>query len=727
MPVSINRFSEIATRRDVHGTGVVTLDARQDVRVNRSRFRLVRWIRNSGVGRRVRNRTTVDAFLHSIQHHYGRDVTSRMDLRQLRDIRSRGKPLHVRHIRAAIGEADMVADGVKMVKSSNIGALIEENVAASAYLAFPGGEDLAREVRDRVDVTRVEATLSQNQVYMEDKGRLTGDYSLPTARRLVGLAVRDSTRDVFLSGYGLATGRGVEYGKLQDIVDRHPLARKVKERYGLGFDASGASGALYRALSAKLSDRLGEVVENPGSAAGSGTVKERIDQALRETAGKVVGEFLEERVEALDQLYGMHARGEIKTEDMASYGVDGAFSLARVVLQYRIPPGMLPRLNRMRSETPNDLGDLAAADRTMEHKVSVLARFGGVVEEFLSGLSEEDERSYKSEWDSTLNLLHDCGRFLLEGKVSADAESRIRHAVSADQSGSDVRDLFKGVAGMRGGMYGKDAKAAQWAAAQARLDCMAKASVALLGPDAPAMIEPYTPSAAGVLNAMRNCGLEIPPPGDPRVEHSGKGSFSRPAIEMAEREMQEDLHREGQVESRRYPGFLAEAVEDFSRADFTVDGTSIERGNADAVVDGIRKFCTDDQNNTDGRLCNIVGQLVFQRSNSMALLRFAFGNGTPGDTNTLVKAAPFLGMPAFGTSRSEYSISRNADGNVLVRIRTTGRAKHLNYHDGRQQFLDGDRSRISIEIEIEVDARNCSARVADMRYDYHFVPTDREP
>ena len=647
-----------------------------------------------------------------------------MDFRRLRAVQDGGRPLHVRHVRAAIREADMVADGVQMVKSSDIEKLLDEKAAEAVYRVLPGGEELAREVRNRVDVDSIERNLSERQFHMHGRSALTGEYSLFAARKLVSLAMNDAWKDIFLSGYGIETAQGLEHGKIQELVDNHPAFLALQAKYGLTFDARQASDYLYKNLSEKLSNKLYQMGRHPGSVPGDGTVRKRMEEALAETANRVIGEFFEGRAEALAHLYGMQERGEIRPEDMASKGADESEGLASVVLDRRIPPGVLTKLYGLRGKVPDNLGDLVDVNCTMEQKVRVLAQLGDVIEELFDGLSEEDRRNYSPGQDSKLTFVHDCGRFLLHGKVSSQTESAIRDAVATDSPGSDLLELYQGIAGMRGGMYDAEAIRAHWEHANVPLDSMAMTGVAMLGPDSPPLIGRYSTGAVRVLNAMRDCGFKIPPPGDPRVENSGKGSFSEQARAMAETEMLEDLSRENQRESTKYPGFLAEAVEDYSRANYSVGGASVERGNADAVVESIRDFCTDDENNLDPKLCNIVGQLVYQRSDSMALLRLAFGNGGSGDTERLWKSAPFLGMAVFASTGSHYDISRNPQGNVVVHISASGSAKQLDYYRNGQQLLDPERSRIAFDVYVEVDPVSYSARVSDMTYDYHFVPTE---
>ena len=728
MPVSISQFSDVATRPEVSGTGVVTVDAAQDVRLVQSRFRLVRWIRNAGIGRRSLNRASVGAFIRSLESHYGSEVTSRMDLRRLREVHSRGRPLHVRHIRAAITEADLVADGLGMVRSSNIQRLVEENVGNAAYASLPGGEELAQELRDHADIAGVGKELADRQAYMhKSRGGFDGNYSLGTARRLVGLALSDAGRDLFLSGYGIRTVQGSTFDKLQAVVDRHPATQAFSEKYGVEFSASRASSALHRTLSEKLPDTLNKALRDPASLPGDGPIRQRIEQAVDEVAERIVGNFIQERAEALDRLYDMYDKGEIRSDDFSSFGGDSASSLPYVVLHHRIPPEMLPALYDMRNRVPDGLADLASQDCTMEHKIRVLGEFGEVIGEIFRGLSNDDRNRYSPGPDSKLNFMSDCGRFLLEGKLSSREESEIRAAARSQVTESEFADLLRGLAALRGGMYRPDATPAHWAGAGERIDDMALAAVVLLAPYVPKIVGPYTPAAGNVVTAMRNCGFEIPPPGNPEVEQSGSGKFSQAALEVAEAEMREDLARQNQIESTRYPGFLAEPIEDYSRSAYTVSGTLVEWGDTDAVVAGIRNICTDANNNTDWTLCKIVGQLAYQRSDSMATRRMAFGSGGESDTSEFLRTAPFPGNLVFSNNRSGYEISKKPDGNILVRIKTGGVAKRLDSSGSEHQYLDQEKSTVAFDTTVEVDAKSHAARVVDMRYQFHFVPTDEEP
>ena len=671
----------------------------------------------------------------SLEQHYGPKVTSRMDLRELRKLQERGRPLYVRHVREAMKDADIVVDGLKMIGSSDVEGMVEERVRGAAYADQPGGDDLAREVRKRIDVGDIEKQWLKDHGDMYEAGRATGESSLLTTTQLVGQAANDAVKDLFLFGYGLKTIQGTEFGKLQEVVDSHPVVHELRAKYGLEFDASRATGALYQSLAKELGSTLRSATKHPELLPDGGSIKERIGKAVDEAAERVVDEFIWERSEALERLHDLHAEGRVQADGGQSQPSVGDGKLADVVLHHRIPPGMLGELCRLRNAMPGDLGDLVSTSTSMERKVEAVAEFGNVLGELYEGISEEDTSRYMPDPDAKLDFIHDCGRFLLEGKLSTDAESAIREAVRPGASNGDVAELLHGIANMRGGMYEPGSRGDRWAAATVPLERMSMATVGLLGPDAPPLMGTYTSADSRLLTAMRNCGLMIPPPGDPRAEQSGTGTFSRLAMEAAEREMLEDVakysldnpDKAASRESKEYPGFLREAVVDFNRSNYIVDGMAVEYGDVGAVVRNIREFCNDGNGNPDRGLLNVVGQLVSQRANSMALLRFAGGHDESTDRTKLLTTAPILGLPAFEGTGNTYEVGRKGDGDVVVHIRNAGQGQVLIFDGTEQQYLDADRSTIGLDIYVEIDAMSYLPRVTDMTYEYHFVPSDQEP
>ena len=724
MPVSFDRFSDIASRAKIRDSGIVTVDSRHDLKLSQSRFRLVRWVADRGVGKRLQNRRSVGSFISSLQNHYGTEVTSRMDFRHLQGLQDKGKPLHVRDIKAAISEADMVADGVKLVKSSDIEGLMDERIAQTAYFTLPGGKDLAHEVRSKVDIPGVQQQFAQTVRRSSAQGALSGGGNLRNMAGWCDMAISQAQKDVFLTGYGVKTAHGQQFDRLQQIFDRHPQVQALYQQYGVKFSASRASGALYDTLSEKLSSKLYDAMHRPEQLPGEGPVRERVERAVNQVAEQVVDRFIRDRAEALERLHELHARGEIGTEDMGSFKSDSHRSLADVVLHHRIPASMLSPLNALRSRVPDNLGDLSSTDHSMEHKIQVLEQFGEALNGIYTDVSEADFEKYLSGEENKNSYTMDCGRFLLEGKLAADDEAAIRHAVITDPHGSGLLELCQGIADMRGATYGLTANDDHWAAAKYPLDKMLMAAMVLLGGDVVPPADEYTQGAANVLNALRNCGIDAPPPDEHQVEQSGKGAFSRPALEIAQNELEEDL-AQVMSESKEHPGFPEEAITDFDRATYIIDDKTIERGDVDGVVGDIRNMCVDGRGNPDDRMLDIIGKLVYQRTVALGMNRFTSGMDTnENDTASLLKTAPFMGLPSAGFNTT-YRVSKN-DGGAVVHILCEGPANALNHPRG-VQILDADRSQIAFDLTIEINARDYSAKLTGMNYEYRLVPDGKEP
>ncbi|MCY4210774.1 MAG: hypothetical protein OXE97_07000 [Gammaproteobacteria bacterium] len=105
MSVSLNQFSDAIARANVRDRDVVTVTKQNNLKLGSSRFRLLRWVTASGIGKRLRNRRTVDAFIHSLQQNFGENVVGKMNLGHLQQLRSRGKPLNVRFVKAYLDNA----------------------------------------------------------------------------------------------------------------------------------------------------------------------------------------------------------------------------------------------------------------------------------------------------------------------------------------------------------------------------------------------------------------------------------------------------------------------------------------------------------------------------------------------------------------------------------------------------------------------------------------------
>ena len=744
MAISLTRFSNVADQARIQDRGIVTVGSRQDVRLNQSRFRLVRWIANSGIGKHATNRRAVGSFVDALENHYGRRVMSHLSLDHLRNLQGSGKPLHMRVVRAAIREANETVDSLKLAESSRLGKLMDEHVESFAYLALPEGRALADEVRSKADVAWAYQEFADIQLRRSKSGELSGDLSLFTARRWAKLALSAAHEDMFLTGYGIrtnlsekyraelvperlsATGRSEwharQYEKLQDVLNGNPQARSLFAKYGLGFDASRLSGALYADLDEKLRSVAREALTHPERLPGDGPVKDRIEQAIRQKTERMVADFVRDRADAVERWYDMHRDGQTYPGDIPQLTANERAGLADVVLHRRIPPAAVPGLCALRSRVPGDLRPLTRVGHGMEDTIQVLNQLGKVVDEASTVLSDKDFRDYAAGERNRTIYADDCSRFLLEGKWSADDDFTIRHALKTDMPGANIVELCHGIAGLRDEMQRSESPRNDWSWAKGSLDGMANAVEGLLGRDAPPLMGAYTSRAGNVLDAMRNCGIFMPPPALRDAVRSGKGSFSQPGLAIAQTELQENLNQ-NKERSTRFPEYPGEAVRDLDRADFVVGDRKLERGDVDGIVEGIRKLCVDREGNRDERLLNIVAQLVYQRSNSLAQRRLATGaDADEVDRDSKLKSAPFIGHPSADYA-STYSVSRSGEDTVRVVVEQKGAPHALACPDeDASRVLDRGESRFAFDVTMEIDTRDYSTTLAGMSYDFKLVP-----
>ena len=83
-----------------------------------------------------------------------------------------------------------------------------------------------------------------------------------------------------------------------------------------------------------------------------------------------------------------------------------------------------------------------------------------------------------------------------------------------------------------------------------------------------------------------------------------------------------------------------------------------------------------------------------------------------------------MGLPSAGFNTT-YRVSKN-DGGAVVHILCEGPANALNHPRGIQ-ILDADRSHIAFDLTIEINARDYSAQLTGMNYEYRLVPDGKEP
>ena len=740
MPISFEQFSKIAELTDIHARDIVSIDSRQDLRVGRSRFRLVRWVLDSGIGRHLKNRRTVRAFSNSLRSRFGSEFMDKFDAPALQALERSGKPLRVRDIKA-------VLDTAQLDKSNALESLINEHVNEHIRVDLHAPEDgqaLLDEIIAKVDMDELKQNAASNLALMEARGTNLPPIILGAAENNVEGAVNQALDEIFLVGYAETKTGGRQFDRLQQCLDQHPLARRLYERGGPRFVASRLSPELHESLSIKLHKAIMAGIKDPGDLpAGAGTIKEKMTARLDQVTSKVVGRFVEERISVLEQMEqlqqappGHNERiGELIDKTAASTGFN------HVVLNNRVPPSILPQLFELHAQVPDNLVDLASAQHGVEHKVQLLQQFAGVLSELKPKVFEQasvaDRETYLASADDRALREEVCSRFLLEGKLSdVGSSGAVKNALLGPDSGlSQLHGtVFSLLAECR-----KKGNEFWGEAAEAPLtDLMKTIQMVTEFTKIKGSTREYHHIAGDILSALRNSGIEVPPPDNLNVEQSGEGAFSQAAQQYVETGISQGL-REFGVASADYPGFVDQAIRDFNRANYSVDGTQIKRTDEngggrkaedirDDVTAGVRSFCTDVKGELDGRMLDTVGRLINQRSFSPVMGCFSPGMDAG---KSLLRTAPFRGIPSGETSvqnssSSSYSLSRSDDGNVIAELGLRQKTKVLQHLDSLV-FLDPDQSELQVNLKLEIDAGDYSVKVTDMNYRFHFVPAEASP
>ena len=543
--IELDRFSDLLKARNLRDTDVLTVTNRDNLKLKSSRFPMLRWIANSGVGKRSSNRKTVGLFMDAMKNQFGRELVEKMELDSLQDLQRRGKPLNVRHVRNSVEQAVRLQYDASAVVDE-----IERNISNSAYSSAPGGVELAREVRDRIDFP----TLFKNlQTDLDDYRGPNPTWSVVPniVGRVASSAHNEAFGQIFLSGYGVQED-GMGTGRLQRLIEELPETGQLSAEYGLTLDSSRMPPAFFEELGVKLQRKVDEAMLHPERlTAGSADdpVKTRLAQQLSRTAEQLVQQYMQERLQALGALRqtlepdtagsaaGREPSGSAGLEpgSVAAQEPGGAAErdtvaseqpsagLYQNILHSRIPASQVPRLMALRQKMPNELDALASPGHSLDDKFGLLHEFGGLVVRTITDMTPADQAKYAPGPES-LYFMEDCANFLKQETLSEDAAAKIRQTLCAGP-GADLPDLYQSLqdikyAAERNSADGELKTDPVWGEAYRAVEQVDAAYKQFPGYlqmlDGIDLSENrlYTDAALPACQAMRDCGINVPPPVD---------------------------------------------------------------------------------------------------------------------------------------------------------------------------------------------------------------------
>ena len=516
--VKLDHFSDLTRARNLRDTDVLTVTNRDNLKLKGSRFPMLRWIVNSGVGKRSSNRKTVDLFMHAMQDQFGRELVEKMELGSLRELQRRGKPLNVRHVRNSVEQAVRLQYDAAVVADE-----IERDISNSAYAAGPGGLELAREVRDGIDFSTLFKNLQTDLNNYRGPDRIWS--VIPNiVGRLASAAHNEAFKHIFLSGYGVRED-GMGTGRLQHIIDELPETGLLFAEYGMRLDSSKMPPAFFDELGVKLQRKVAEAMLQPDRlTAGSAddSFKSRLRQQVSQTAEQLTRQYLQERLQALGALRQTLETGAGATHERAPVDKPSA-GLYQRILHSRIPAGQVPRLMALRTEMPNDLDTLASPNHSLDDKFRLLHQFGALIVRTITDMTPEDQVKYAPGPES-LYFMEDCANFLKQEKLSEAAAARIRQALCAEPA-ADLAGLYQSLQDIK---YAAECNSTDgelktdpvWGEAYRAIEQVDAAYqqfpgyAQMLGGMDMADNRLYTAAALPAYHALRSLGIKLPPPAD---------------------------------------------------------------------------------------------------------------------------------------------------------------------------------------------------------------------
>jgi len=518
MTINLNQFSDLLGARSLRDTDTLAVTDRDNLKLRNSRFPMLRWIVNSGIGKRATNRKTVDTFLRAMENQFGAQLLEKMQLDSLRELQRRGKPLHVRHVRSSVEQATRLQGDAAAVVDE-----LERQFGKAPYAALPGGRELTQAVRDHIDFDSLFRNLQADCDNYRGREQIWA--ALPSmVERLATTAHNEAVRKIFLGGYGIRQGAADTTNRLQAMVEELPETGKLSADFGLSFDTSRMPPAFFEKLSGKLQKTVERAMARPEHLAtgdNADSIMTRVQQAVRLTAETTVRQYLQQRLEALQALRQAQS-GDLAASAGAATAAAAADGLYEQALYNRIPASQAPRLLALREEMPQDLGALATADRDLNAKFQLLHQFGALVLRIITDMTPEEQQTYASGPDDSVDFMEECSNFLKYGKLDDAAAAQLRQALGAG-AGSELTDLYQTLQDIK---YAAECNADDaspkadpvWGEAYRAVEQVDAAFKQLPGyPELAGAIDmaddrPYAQAALPVYQAMRNCGITLPPP-----------------------------------------------------------------------------------------------------------------------------------------------------------------------------------------------------------------------
>ena len=676
--------------------------------------RAARWL---GSFRTARNRAVAGRFVQSLRSEYGAELAGHVLSSTGLDARIvRGKPLHVRHIRQAVGQADMLLGSVRTANAA-LGRTYGKSVAGESGLSLVRIKmnDIVRSsfpsrptVGDLVSAEEIAAKVEEAVTAAGRGGRhfVTTEEAAHLLTEVVGGELRaayQSAREGALAALSLDRPGSIGRQALRDAAAKHAPPLDVNAER-LSADAQEV-----------LAARFGAAITNDAVPAHL----LRDGASLRALADEVMERFVVERAAAREALPALPVTDNERA------------ALADQLLHDSTPAELVAALGGAYAKVAGDAVALATPLKG-EDLESVLSSISSALSDALpgaddSGSAQSQDRLHRAAW-----------RFLL---APADAAAKEAMATRLRAPDSPLRAIGDGAAWYREVFPGTEeaartvpagppdygeravyppasfATAARWAVL---LDALAEVVGEGRG-------NGNAPPEAGsdalsdeAVTSLRNLGIAMPPP-DRVGRANADVPISAPGLAAIRAELADHLASKADAPLRR--GVLRQSVVDYERATYRIDGRTLPV-DAEAVTDELRAFCTDATGELDESLLRNLSLVAYQAA--------------PGCfVGTCLSAAHpdicvFDGMPDVVPDENSYNISRDAGGSVTVTCLRAGSVVGLDRvtDAGIQRMsLDPNASRLAFAVRFRLDSETHRPSLDDVQLSYalHPLPDLAEP
>ena len=668
--------------------------------------RVARWVARF---RTAENRAVAHKFAASLRRSYGAEVSDQvMRGSGLDRVAAHGRPLRARRVQAAVRQADALFAAVRERNAAvaqsysrpvSVGtdqSLLRIKIDEAARTLFAANPTVTNLVDPQALATRVEDVIVA-------AGR-DGTHFVTTEE---AAGILSSVVNEELNGaYHYACDRALASLALDrpDSISCRALAEAAADREPpLHIDTA----RLTPDAVAELAARFQAVVSAAAVPA------DRLDDAasLRALARKVAGDFVAERASAQEAL------GELPIVNAQQKA-----ALLEQVVHDNVPAAVAASLAWAYVVVADDVAALVKPTNAGDTETSLATIRSRMTDAFVDAgepiTVENQAPMHRMGW-----------RFLL---APGGAEQKEAIAAQLQPGAGALRAVGEGATWYREVFPGTDEAEQTWVSSDyveqpvypeasfrdathytVLMDALAEVATEGAAPGQGVHLEANGTLPDAAIATLRNLGMPVPAPD--RLGHSNPDvPISAGGLDAIRTELGKQYASRTNVPLKQ--GVLEEATRDFARATYRVGGKEVPRSEA-GVTRELRALCTDEHGQLDEKLLKSVSTIAYQAGPG-CVYAAVFNPQRPD-------LAVFNGMPGVNPTETSFNLSREEQGDVIVRCVRYGEVDRLDRLDAQGMMervaVDPSASSLDLTVEFRIDAATCEPRLEDVHIGYRMA------